>query len=288
MSGASRVAPGLPAVTRHPAPFLPWTEGPAIMQFYRIRNWKKYQHYSKRSPPWIKLHTKILNSPRWFSLSLASRLLVFCVLIVGSKYDGRVPVDCRLLAKLCRLPRKPNLQPLIDVGFLELDASIVQADASALSTETEYRDRERDRVHIPRVKKRAVKEPADDGEFERFWAAYPRHVGKPKALKAFQAAIGKTTIETILAALKWQCEAWRDPQYIPHPTTWLNREGWNDERTLFKGSNGNGHETIIQRGRRLYEQALDIEAGKVAEPEDWLGGSHEAGDDDSRDISERR
>jgi hypothetical protein len=159
-----------------------------------------------------------------------------------------------LLAKLCRLPRKPNLQPLIDVGFLEPDASIVQADASALSTE--YRDRDRERVQIPRVKKRAVKEPANDGDFERFWAAYPRHVGKPKALKAFQAAIGKTTIETIEAALKWQCEAWRDPQYIPHPTTWLNREGWNDERTLFNGSNGNGTgETLAERGHKLAEEA---------------------------------
>jgi hypothetical protein len=24
-------------------------------------------------------------------------------------------------------------------------------------------------------------------------------------------------------------EQWRSPQYIPHPATWLNRKGWEDE-----------------------------------------------------------
>jgi hypothetical protein len=254
------------------------------MEFYRIRNWKKYQHYSKRNPPWIKLHLKILSSPDWVLASDSTKLSMVCCLLAASMHEGCVPNDSRWLRDACHIHWRVDFKPLLESGFLEN----MLADASTKTeTETETETEERQR-HIPRVKKRAVKELPDDGDFERFWAAYPRHVGKPKALKAFQAAIGKTTIEDMLAALKWQCEAWRDPQYIPHPTTWLNREGWNDERTLFKGSNGNGHETIIQRGRRLYEQALDIEAGKVAEPEDWLGGSHEAGDNDSRDIPQRR
>jgi hypothetical protein len=133
-----------------------------------------------------------------------------------------------------------------------------------------------------------VKESVAHPDFEKFWTAYPRHVGKPKAKQAFQAAIVKTTIDAILAALKWQCEQWTDPQYIPHPTTWLNREGWNDERTLFKGGNGNGpRETIIERGQRLYRQAVDIQAAKDAGRPYWPAGSDEVGDQDSFELSER-
>jgi hypothetical protein len=41
----------------------------------------------------------------------------------------------------------------------------------------------------------------------------------------------KTSSETIMAGLERHLEAWTkiDKEFIPHPSTWLNREGWNDE-----------------------------------------------------------
>ena len=73
-------------------------------------------------------------------------------------------------------------------------------------------------------------------EFERFWSAYPRsrHIGKGAALKAWtrHRAI-RPPIEAIirvLAALKKTDQWTRDNgQFIPHPATWLNRAGWDDE-----------------------------------------------------------
>lgn len=70
-------------------------------------------------------------------------------------------------------------------------------------------------------------------DFDRFWAAYPRRVGKGKARKAFEKAIKTTTLAAMLDALAWQRN---QPQwvkdggeYVPHPTTWLNQERWADE-----------------------------------------------------------
>lgn len=71
--------------------------------------------------------------------------------------------------------------------------------------------------------------------FEKFWDAYPksRHVDKPNAFKAFERALKKTDLETILDAIERQKrgEAWLEDngKYIPHPSTWLNGGRWEDE-----------------------------------------------------------
>jgi hypothetical protein len=72
---------------------------------------------------------------------------------------------------------------------------------------------------------------ADDGGFEKFWSAYPRRVCRRDAERAWAKL--KPPLGKVLAALK----AWRNSpawlqdggRYIPHPATWLNRGGWEDE-----------------------------------------------------------
>lgn len=74
--------------------------------------------------------------------------------------------------------------------------------------------------------------PEGEVAFGLFWNTYPRKVGKPKALIAFAAALARAaTAELIMAGLKRHlgCEQWQDLTKVPHPTTWLNRDGWNDE-----------------------------------------------------------
>ncbi len=66
-------------------------------------------------------------------------------------------------------------------------------------------------------------------EFEEFWQAYPRRVGRGAAEKSFAKAMKFTDLPTILTAIKNQRSGWTDPQYIPHPATWLNQRRWLDE-----------------------------------------------------------
>lgn len=72
-----------------------------------------------------------------------------------------------------------------------------------------------------------------DGQFDQFWEAYPRKEKKKDAQKAWaKLKMTPDLLTEILAALaKWKkSKEWtsKNGKYIPHPTTWLNGERWND------------------------------------------------------------
>jgi hypothetical protein len=73
-------------------------------------------------------------------------------------------------------------------------------------------------------------------EFEEFWKHYPRRVAKGDARKAWAKAQKKTPdlLAKCLAALAWQVvqNEWDGGKFTPHPSTYLNQERWEDERTL--------------------------------------------------------
>jgi hypothetical protein len=68
-------------------------------------------------------------------------------------------------------------------------------------------------------------------DFEDFWKAYPRKVGKGAAFKAWKKE--DPDLADVLQALEWQIKQnqWvKDGgQFIPHPATWLNQRRWEDE-----------------------------------------------------------
>ena len=71
--------------------------------------------------------------------------------------------------------------------------------------------------------------------FETFWKCYPRHIAKPVARKSFlKIKPDLALLEKMLSAIEFQKKNWDDPKYIPHPSTWLNQERWNDERVEYK------------------------------------------------------
>ena len=77
-------------------------------------------------------------------------------------------------------------------------------------------------------------------EFETLWKMYPRKVGKPKALKAYQKARkAGTTFEQVKNGIAAYCRqiavTKTKTEYIKHGSTWFNGECWNDEYTLPNG-----------------------------------------------------
>lgn len=82
------------------------------------------------------------------------------------------------------------------------------------------------------VIERLEKESAPDEKFDVFWKKYPRHIAKKNALKAWQKLkVDDALFEKIMHALEKALVTlqWKNPQYIPHPATWLNGERWEDE-----------------------------------------------------------
>lgn len=71
--------------------------------------------------------------------------------------------------------------------------------------------------------------PTVAGHFAQFWKAYPRKVAKPAALRAYKHALSVSSPGEILAGVgrfNWS----DNPQYNPHPATWLNNHRWSDEQ----------------------------------------------------------
>ena len=73
--------------------------------------------------------------------------------------------------------------------------------------------------------------PEGEVAFHAFWTSYPRKEGRPAAIEAYSGALAAGAgPEVIMAGLKRYlgCHQWSDPTKIPHASTWLNRQGWND------------------------------------------------------------
>lgn len=73
-------------------------------------------------------------------------------------------------------------------------------------------------------------------EFETLWQMYPRKIGKPKALKAYQKArksgVTFKDVQKGIEAYKQQIKALKtETEYIKHGSTWFNGECWKDDYT---------------------------------------------------------
>lgn len=84
--------------------------------------------------------------------------------------------------------------------------------------------------------------------FDTFWEAYPRKIGKGAARIAFNKmkhiASVSDIIQGAIAYAAFVEETGVERQYIPHPSTWLNGERWEDdlesEKQVKNNNNGWG------------------------------------------------
>src|SRR5437016_12634195 len=97
----------------------PWSEG----LLARIRNWKKFQHYTRRRPPWIKLYREILDDKQWHELSGESAKGLIMLWLIASENNGELP-DSKTLAFRLRISENRVTALLSDCcHWIEQDAS---------------------------------------------------------------------------------------------------------------------------------------------------------------------
>ena len=109
--------------------------------------------------------------------------------------------------------------------------------------------------------------------FEDWWNLYPRKQGKRKALNEWRRATKRTTREELNSKTQhfadFHNHEGTDKQFIPLPTTWLNRDGWDDE-LIPRTSTSSGPETksksqrYIELGERM---ARELEAQEAQKPQ---------------------
>lgn len=85
---------------------------------------------------------------------------------------------------------------------------------------------------IPPISPKGEKDCSD--LFNQFWTAYPKHIAKQSAVKAFEKLKpDEKLLEAMLKAIARQKESkqWEKDSgaFIPYPATWLNQRRWEDE-----------------------------------------------------------
>ena len=222
----------------------------------KIKNWTNRQTFRKDRPPtWIRLYFDLLNNFPWAMLSGEQAKFLVELWLIAAQHDpqgGELPEAEEIAFRLRRA--------VADVRrmLLELDGEWVtgvenvrlpngcqavteekniRLPKGCIEIEEEIEKRREEILLIEKADTADRKTPSRvsvvNDTFETFWKAYPRKVGKPNALKAWKSKKLNESIDIILASLeRWKASRdWTKDggQFIPHPATWLNREGWNDE-----------------------------------------------------------
>jgi hypothetical protein len=111
-----------------------------------------------------------------------------------------------------------------------------------------------------------------DESFAEFWNHYPRKVGRADAKKAWARAHKRAAHKTILAGCIRLAIDPNLPEktFIPHPATWLNRDGWEDEPLPVRHPASPAEAERHRRDRRWDETAARIDGNP---PPRQIGGT---------------
>jgi hypothetical protein len=134
---------------------------PKITEYFRPVGWHEFQHYKQRRPPWIKLHTALLENPKFEQLKNHEQLFLVKIWLLYARLDEPIPVSKRFLNRLCSIPTRfvnQSLDSLISLNFIEL------CDQNASTALAECLPRDRDRVRKERKTPTESKERKSNGE----------------------------------------------------------------------------------------------------------------------------
>lgn len=112
----------------------------------RVRNWKKFQHFKNRRPPWIKLYRDILDDEEWGCLSGEDKgLLVELWLLASEDKDGNGQLPSpKAIAYRTRTSIKKILPALSRLSHW-LDGGSAQGDDKVISPCRQFGSPERER-----------------------------------------------------------------------------------------------------------------------------------------------
>ena len=182
------------------------------------KNWRRFQHYKGRRPPWIKLHRDLLDDYEFACLPVASKALApFLWLLAAEEEGGEIHGPASRIAFRVRLTEKEfisALVPLIEHGFFD-DASNTLATCKQLATPDTDTDTDTETDITPPTPPKAKKaKPTIPDWFAQFRDLYPERAGDQgwqRALKAANARMteGHTPDEFIEGAMRYRafCEA---------------------------------------------------------------------------------
>jgi hypothetical protein len=241
----------------------------------KIKNWKKFQHFKDRKPPWIKLYRDILDDVDINMISDRCFRVIIMLWLIASEdpsREGNLPA-LRKLAFRLRMSEATlveiikGLTEFIEFDDIDLISTRYQHDTPETETETEIetenkhhlsdsigRDdvsktstdgcHEQKKAKTPRRPKKAI---VYDPAIIAIYEAYPKKVGRAVALASIQSAIERGhAADAILEATKAYAASpmvqTTELQFIPNPSTFFNQDRFLDDRSNWNQVRSNGSE----------------------------------------------
>jgi hypothetical protein len=122
---------------------------------------------------------------------------------------------------------------------------------------------------IPKEEHKLQKNIDIEQALAQLWSVYPRRTAKGAARKALEKAIGKTSIEEIVAgAERYRDDPNREDAFTQHPATWLNAEGWEDDPLPLRVTMGVRKLTNAEQGALLVRKFEAEEAAEKLRPKE--------------------
>jgi hypothetical protein len=201
----------------------------------KVKKWNMFQHYKNRRPPWIRLYRDLLDDPEFHALSgdqAKSLVLLWLIASEDETKEGELPSVKKLAFRL-RMSESKMLNIINGLThWVDTSDSNPPADRSQYASNTlasslqdaipesesegEGDTESESDIYIDRSTKKASRA----AEFETFYSAYPKKVGRGAAEKAWEKAAknGLPPIGDILKAIEAQRKSkqWSDDQFIPH------------------------------------------------------------------------
>ena len=269
------------------------------MKYLRIRNWAKHQTIVGKNAPYVTLKTSILLDMEFMSLSDRDRLCFILLIAFAGVSQNKIPCDACHIMHLCHFDDPPNIDLLVEKGFLEdwkesdhaqaIDlyeqkrrgqrerkqksrdklkghshVTAMSQPSHALETETET-DTETDKTHTSNLR------------FDEWWKAYPKKIERKKAFAIWKRRKLDSIADRIIEDTKNRpvlCAKWK-AGYICNPTTYLNGDRWNDDYESPR-TNGTGKDAVLtkhqERERRNSEAIERANRGEGITPQGYHGG----------------
>jgi hypothetical protein len=197
----------------------------------------------------VRLDDGFPRNPKVVSLPLEARWAYIESLCYAAEFetDGVIPEAVAA--------NGPIRDALVRVGLWEIGtASVIIHDYLIYNESRSERERKRNRTRSVRASVQSSdhvvgsSKASNPSGFELFWNLYPRKVGKPKARSAFEHATRTVPEQNIIdGAKRYRDDPNRSDEFTAHPTTWLNRAGWDDDPLPPRGKGNDGGPTPWNR-----------------------------------------
>jgi hypothetical protein len=104
-----------------------------------------------------------------------------------------------------------------------------------------------------------------ESDFASFWSVYPKKDDKPLAKRSFEKALGRASLEVIIAgAERYRDDPNREEAFTKNPSTWLNADAWENGPLPARGRKLTNAENAALLARKYRDEGVrEIEAPDV-------------------------